>query len=330
MTETIYLISGILLVVLIFLDILFTTYSMEGGGKLTDFFLRNTWNLFVQITGFNGRNRLLKYVGMVMMISLIFFWGLGLWFGVFLIFASDPESVLVSDTNLPAEFSEKFYYAGYVLSTLGLGDLKPVNATWGFVTSFFSFFGMVFITLMVSYALPVLSKIIEKKQFSLFIHHFGNTPQELLLYFWNGKDFSNLKSLSQDLQQKILLLGKSHKAYPILHYFHSSSQRESLVITICLIDEALSILIHQIAPHQWDEKDVLPLRKAISEYMDTLKETYRYDQKKSSPRPQVNLNVLAASQIKIGKEADIDLQRKDVWFHILKAKGWTWKEIYIQ
>jgi hypothetical protein len=265
---------------------------------------------------------------MLMMISLIFFWGMGLWFGVFLIFASDPESVLVSDTNLPADFLEKLYYSGYVLSTLGLGDLKPLNGNWGMVSSFFSFFGLVFITLMVSYALPVLSKIIEKKQFSLFIHHLGDTPQELLLYFWNGKDFSNLKKLSRELQQKILLIGESHKAYPILHYFHASSKRESLVITLCVIDEALSLLIHHVTPDQWDEKEVVPLRKAITKYMETIKVTYRYEQKKASPRPQFDLNLLSASKVKIVTGAKYDLGRKNLWFQILKSKGWSWKEIY--
>ena len=230
MNETLYLLMGIFLVLFTFLDILFTTFSMEGGGKITDYFLKNTWHLFVWICGFNGRNKILNYIGMTMMITLIFIWGFGLWLGVFLIFASNPDSVLQSGTNLPTDLWEKFYYAGYILSTMGLGDLGPSNAYWGIVASFFSFFGLVFITLMVSYALPVLSKIIEKKQFSLFINHIGETPQDLLLYFWNGKDFSNMQRYSKQLQQRILLIGQSHKAYPVLHYFHASRKQESLVI----------------------------------------------------------------------------------------------------
>lgn len=262
MIEILCLILGILLVLLIFLDIVFTTYSMEGGGKLTDFFLKTTWQTAIWICGYNGRKRLLNFIGMLMMISLIFIWGL------------------------------------------------------------------VFITLMVSYALPVLSKIIQKKQFSLFIHHLGQTPQELLLHFWNGKDFGKLSKYSMELQMKILLIGQSQKAYPILHYFHASQKIESLVITLCLIDEALSLLIHQISPDQWEEKEVIPLRKSLTQYLETMVETYQYEEANGASMPLQNLAMLTESGVNLVNEASTDHHRKELWFHILRSKGWTWKEVY--
>jgi len=94
----------------IFLDIVFTTYSMEGGGKLTDAFFALIWSIFFRLAGHSGKKKLLKYAGMYMMFLLILLWGIGLWLGVFLIFASDPDSILDSSTNLPATLAEKFYY----------------------------------------------------------------------------------------------------------------------------------------------------------------------------------------------------------------------------
>src|SRR5690606_1500561 len=114
----------------------------------------------------------------------------------------------------------------------------------------------------------------EKKQFSLFIHHMGNSPQALLLFLWNGSDFSRIKDISMDLQQKILLIGQSHHAYPVLRYFHAYRKEESLEVTLCLIDEALSLLIERTDPDQWNEKDVLPLRQSITNYLETMKKTY--------------------------------------------------------
>lgn len=328
MSEALLLILGLLLIVWVFRDILFTTYSMEGGGEMTDFFLKKTWQFFLWISGNKGEHKLLNLAGMFMMISLIFLWGMGLWLGVFLLFASDPDSVLHADTLSTTQLWEKLYFSGYVLTTMGLGDYVPNNASWGLISAFFSFFGLVFITLMVSYALPVLSNIVAKKQLSLFVQHLGATPVELLLHFWSGKNFSSLKDISKELQQKILLIAKSHKAYPILHYFHSNQKQESLVITFCLIDEALTILEGNVSPEQWDEKEVLPLRKAIDNYLETMKTTYNYQEDKLHEAPPLDLQPLITAGVRLMESEKVDYRRKSLWSQLLKSKGWTWEDVY--
>src|SRR5690554_5434338 len=232
MVEIIYLTVGILVIVFVFLDIILTTFSMEGGGKLTDLFMTGVWRGLLFASGNNGRSKLLNFAGMGMMVSLVFLWGLGIWLGTLLIFLSTPDSILHSSTGDPASVGEKIYFSGYLLTTMGLGDFVPKDSNWGILSSLFSFFGLVFITLMVSYILPVLSKTIEKKQMSLFIHQMGSSPQALLLFFWNGSDFSRIKAVSTDLQQKILLIGQSHHAYPVLRYFHAYREEESLEATL--------------------------------------------------------------------------------------------------
>src|SRR5690606_21899954 len=134
MTETVYLFLGILLILGIFLDILFTTYSMEGGGKMTDVVLSNVWKLILWIARYQGTKKMLNHAGMFMMFGLILLWGLGLWVGFFLILASDPNSILSSGTGTAASLGEKFYFSGYILSTMGLGDYEPNNAVWGTVS----------------------------------------------------------------------------------------------------------------------------------------------------------------------------------------------------
>src|SRR5690554_6184596 len=211
---------------------------------------------------------------------------------------------------------------------MGLGDFVPKNAMWGIVSSLFSFFGLVFITLMVSYILPVLSKTVEKKQFSLFIHQMGDSPQALLLFFWNGSDFSRIKAISPDLQQKILLISQSHYAYPVLRYFHSNRKAESFEATLCLIDEALSLLIENTDPDQWNEKDILPLRYALTNYLETVKKTYRLKERDGDFKPQPDLKPLLAANVSVAITPQDDKNRKNTWFQLLKSQGWTWTEIY--
>ena len=328
MIEFLLLVSGILLILLIFQDILFTTYSMEGGGKMTEFFLTRLWIIFLWISGYNGRRKLLSWAGMFMMISLIFLWGIGLWAGVTLLFASSQDSILQSETHLSTDLWEKIYFSGYVLTTMGLGDYIPANVSWGILSAFFSLLGLVFITLMVSYALPVLSNVIVKKQLSLFTQHLGETPIELLLYFWNGKDFSAIKDISKDLQQKILSVAKSYKAYPVLHYFHANKKKESLVITFCILDEALSILETNVSSEQWDEKEVIPLRKALSCYLETMRTVYNYRGNKSEEMPLPDLQPLKSAHIKLVEKGTSEYERKQLWGQLLQSKGWSWKEVY--
>ena len=328
MVEIIYLTVGILVILFVFLDIILTTFSMEGGGKLTNLFMTWVWEGLLFASGNNGKSKLLNYAGMSMMVSLIFLWGLGIWLGTLLIFLSSQDSILHSSTGDPASIWEKIYFSGYLLTTMGLGDFVPQNAAWGIVSSLFSFFGLVFITLMVSYILPVLSKTVEKKQFSLFIHQMGNSPQSLLLFFWNGSDFSRIKDISTDLQQKILLLSQSHHAYPVLRYFHACRKEESLEVTLCLIDEALSLLIENTDPDQWDEKEVLPLRHAITNYLETIKETYGLKGKREPNLPKPDTKPLFEANVKLATNHRIDNNRKITWFRLLKSQGWTWAEIY--
>lgn len=168
----------------------------------------------------------------------------------------------------------------------------------------------------------------NKKQLSLFVQHLGETPVELLLYFWNGTDFSGIKDISKELQQKILLVAKSHKAYPVLHYFHSNRKEESLVVTFCLIDEALSILLDNVSSDQWDEKEIMPLRKALSNYLETMKTTYNYREDDSDEVPDPDLQPLTLARIRWAEKGKIDYQRKRLWAQLLKSKGWNWEEVY--
>ena len=327
MTETVYLFLGILLILGIFLDILFTTYSMEGGGKMTDVVLSNVWKLILWIARYQGTKKMLNHAGMFMMFGLILLWGLGLWVGFFLILASDPNSILSSGTGTAASLGEKFYFSGYILSTMGLGDYEPNNAVWGTVSSLFSFLGIVFITLIVSYVLPVLSKIVEKKQFSLYINHMGSTPQDLLLYFWNGKDFSEISQFGDQLRQQVLLISQSHKAYPVLHYFHTSRQNESLTISLCLIDEALDILINRVARDQWEDKEIRPLRLAFDVYLNTMRDTYRYKKRMFKPMER-DISKLTAANVRLSKGKEQDAERKALWKEVLRSKGWSWDDVY--
>ena len=120
MVPFLFLTIGVILILCTFLDIVFTTYSMEGGGKLTNFYLQTSWKFFLWISGHDGRHKLLGLAGMFMMISLILLWGLGMWIGMFFILASDPDDN--EDFDVTQEAMDRGQRARLIRKTrIGLG-----------------------------------------------------------------------------------------------------------------------------------------------------------------------------------------------------------------
>lgn len=141
-----FLIFGIIIFLISAFDIIYTILSSNGAGFLSKYCMRFIASIFKFIAnGFNSRF-ILKYAGVFILWSMIIIWVLLLWISVFLIFLHDPNSVLNSTNLNPADTIEKFYFSGYILSTLGNGEFKPQTGAWQIVANFFSFSGFVFLT----------------------------------------------------------------------------------------------------------------------------------------------------------------------------------------
>ncbi|NJW55782.1 ion channel, partial [Salinimicrobium oceani] len=93
---------------------------------------------------FFGR-KVFDYSGMIVNLAVLFVWILLVWLGLFLVYSYDPSAITNSDSR-PANWVERLYYTGYVLSTLGLGNFKPTTPFFEILTSVFSFFGFIFFT----------------------------------------------------------------------------------------------------------------------------------------------------------------------------------------
>lgn len=194
---------GILLFLLIAADIIKTTLSTRGGGTLTNAVTRSVWALFFRAAGRQGRCGLLQYAGQFVVLSVLLSWILGLWASLFLLFASHPGSIVDDATKLPADLWETFYYAGFTLSTLGVGDYAAAADGWRVLTSAAAFCGLTFITAAITYIVPVLSAVSLQNQLSLLVSSMGRTPQEILVNSWNGADFSSFYDNVPELRQML-------------------------------------------------------------------------------------------------------------------------------
>jgi hypothetical protein len=70
----------------------------------------------------------------------------------------------------------------------------------------------------------------------------------MLLNYWDGKDFKELER--PFFRLLILSFSHAHKAYSVLHFFHSSDRREAFVLNITNLDELLTVLLLNISEEQ--------------------------------------------------------------------------------
>lgn len=327
---------GLFVVLITTYDFFYTTLSSNGAGFITHHITQCIWAFFLRISKLLGDKGILKLSGFTIMLFLFSMWIMLLWAGLFLMLLSEEFSVLTSSKELSASLLDKFYYSGYVLSTMGNGDFKPGAKLWQVITAIFSFAGFIFITTGISYIISVSSAIINKRTLSLTISNLGNTPQQILLNTWNGNDFSRLLSYIPQLQQQINRHTQNHMAFPVLHFFHTGRKKDAIAINIANLDEALSIILlfgKHDKTNQMLRKDVHPLRDALYFYLTSLKGPFI--QAADSEQAYPNLSSLGRMPIELSISAgeiknnyDTIKQRRMLLSGLLQNGGWNWQDIY--
>jgi hypothetical protein len=333
----IFFICGVIIILLILYDVMVTTLTTKGGGVISSILARSVWKAFLIINKTTQAKYLINYIGSFLIVTVLVTWILGLWIGNSLIFNADTSSVVDSQTGKQTDAWGRIYFAGYALATLGNGDLKPNGAFWRIYTNLLSLSGLMLISISVTYFLPILEADNFQKKLSKRIAFLGNTPQEIIINGWNGKSFTLIKGEFMILADQILEHSERLDAYPILHYFQSSQTRESLILNLFKLDEAISIILNGTEKKQYTSKgyrEILILRKAISTFIDS-QLPYIFKKKKITVPPVPKLNLLAQKgQLKLRADKDIltsfqSLNKRRKTMHaVLSYNGWQWNDIY--
>lgn len=327
-----YLCLGAFLFAITALDIIKTTLSSNGGGKITNLVSRSVWKVFFLAAGRKGKSKLLQYAGPSVLVSILLVWVVGLWLGLFLLLLSDPDAVQKSSTLAPADAWEKLYYAGFTLSTLGVGDYVVTNDFWRIVTGVAAFSGLAFITTSITYFIPVLSAVGVQSKLSLYISSMGKTPQQVLTNSWNGQDLSSFFDTTSDLCQMLLQHTVNHQSYPVIHYFHDNDPEQAITPAVVLLAETHLMLAQTVSPQAGvDQLKMSMLQKALDSYLEMVKGSFLKNASPKEGAPVPDLSEL--------EEKGIPLQHKPLFSHevqerrklltaLLEMDGWTWKEVY--
>lgn len=307
---------GSILLVLIICDFFFTTLSGSGAGFISKPIASLSYRTVRFFSKFFGR-KIFDHSGMIVNLSVLFVWIVIVWLGLFLVYSYDPNAITNSSSR-PANWVERLYYTGYILSTLGLGNFKPVTPFFEIVTSIFSFFGFIFFTSSMTYLISVSSAVIRKRSLSRSISNLGKSPAEITRKIKAlSPSYRNQQLLS--FQEQIDKHAVSHQAYPVVHFFSHKNPDNCFSLNFTRLDEALRVL-----SGGENEEEVKLLRDTMTNLLIHLQMNFSG----SLPKPQPGK----------GNEHDkntalyqLDLsdpdQRRELLTAFLRNEGFNWEAV---
>ncbi|MBK5194006.1 MAG: two pore domain potassium channel family protein, partial [Flavobacteriaceae bacterium] len=186
-------ILGVILLIITATDLINTSLSVRGAGFITKRLSKTIWTLLLAIHKKTGAGKLLEMGGAFILVSILINWLLLIWISASLLFISQPDSLINIESNSPTTIISKIFYTGYTLSTLGLGDIEPYGPFWEILTAILSFTGLILISIAITYLIPVVSAEIIKRRISVYITTLGCSVEDILMNYWNGKNFKELE-----------------------------------------------------------------------------------------------------------------------------------------
>ena len=317
--ETLQIIAGIFIIVLVFLDFFHTTLSGNGFGFISRELNRLLNRLIIQ----NRSRSIFKFSGLTHLLVTTFIWLALLFCGTFVIFNAGESMVVNGTTYLPATTSGRFYYTGYVLSTVGIGNLVPGNETSEILTGILSFSGFILITIGLTYLLSVVQAVLSKKQLAFFISTLGSDVEEIYLFFKKDENLDGLLSDANDLRQQILTNASSYLAFPMANYFLTKNRKSALIVQLAILSEVLMILRMDYEKESSEYAKLCTLINAIEKYLNLGLEGPDKDLHNKE-----KLNTLRSFWMKFGHSFKKHTEMDQRFTSSLYYAGWNWEEVY--
>ena len=325
----IFFLLGTILNWLVIVDVVSTNTTKIGEGILTKWWQQKV--CFVSFYCYRCfRDRaILVWAGSFIVLGMVVLWILLLWLGWIAIFCTSENAVVSSSTQQPADFWARVYFAGFSISGLGTGDFVPQGAFWQVFTAVASLNGLVLTSLIIGFIVPIAQAEAYRRQIALQIFYTGQTAQDLLLHTWNPQHKTVLEPLLRDIADKLVKLDQNHASFPMLHRFCNYRLKESIILAIASLDEALTIA--EFAMEQECSCSFSLARRAISGYLCSSRKLGIEPGRKVPPPPSLDslrqAQILVVSDRLWQKRLESLQQRRQHLLSLVEQSGWSWKQV---
>lgn len=323
------IVAGSALILLVLADLLSATLAVANPHVLISQRVANAvWRVVLRR---RPSHLVLRLTGEVIVAGIVAGWALLLWVGWSLVFLGAGDAVVDSTSGVSASASERIFFAGYLMSTLGLGGVTAATTGWRILAVLASLSGLMTVTLAVTFLVPVVSGVVQRRQVAATIAAVGRTPAALLERAWDGTDFNPLEDLLSGLFSDITMLTQRHLAYPVLHYFHAQQRHVAIAPMIAALDEALLVLHAGVRDAGVSAVTMAAVRNAVHELLGLLQASFVVPHREAPPFPDLEwVRRLGAGTVDDATFADAcdecDGHRR-LLRGFVEADGWSWSDV---
>jgi hypothetical protein len=325
------LIGGAALVAAAILDVVWTSLWVGGSaGPFARLIARVCW---VVIKAADRNHRLMVLAGPAILTLTVLGWILLLWGGWVLVFSSEPSSILTTSTDNVGDVTDRIYFVGYTIFTLGNGDFSPNGDIWQVATAVAAGSGLFTATLAVTYLLSVVSAAVSGRAFAAEVAGLGPTAVDAVAAAWDGRSYGYLSFPLQSASSKLSQLGQQYLAYPVLQYFHAGKPSQSPMIALARLEQILAISSGAVPESQ---RAPAVMHNSVGSAIDTVLDALpsHFTRPADAPLPPPDLTGLRLQ----GREtidrskfeaslAAVELRRKKLR-GLLNAHGWDAEDVY--
>ncbi|MBW3665174.1 MAG: hypothetical protein KY469_18935 [Actinobacteria bacterium] len=296
---TIALGTAVLAAVLV--DLVSTTVAVSGGsGPLTGRLAQAIWAVALRLHRRVPNRRILQVAGPVILFSILTMWLVLLVVGWTLVFS--PDAITHVAREGPGTLGDRLYVGGATVIGLGSSGVE-VTGWWRLVELLAAASGLALISLSIAYVLPIVSAVVNARETAGYISTLGHTSHSIIERAWDGSGFGQLDLHLIALAPRIVGQAERHLAYPLLFYFRSLERHTGLTASIVALDDALTLLAGR-ADGAMDRTAVLPVRRAVTEYLATMEKAYI--DPTDEPLPWPDLDGLRERGVPTPTAADLD------------------------
>ena len=225
---------GTALILFTLVDVFKTVFMIGGGaGPQSGFLADRTWRLALRLHDpecARSHSRM-RSAGPLIVLMILVAWTLELVLGWALLFPAtafeEPDSRMFADRLL-------FATTAIIGRTGNTPALAVDGDGWEILHSLAGLTGVFILSVGIAYVLPILGAVAHKRSIAAKIHTLGDGVADML-ELGRTPNGSSFELHLVALVDQIGLTAERHRAYPVLHYFHSHDRRTALAPAIAKI-----------------------------------------------------------------------------------------------
>lgn len=313
--------AGLMIVLLVVYDALRTTLDPDSGaGPMTSLVGSAVWSGAHRLAA-GPRSPVLGAAGPVVLGTTFAVWMAGLVIGWSFVLAGVASHHLTTPDNTSVGIGDSVYFAVTTLFTLGPGDVLPATGLGQILTGAAAVNGLILVTLAITYVVPVVTAVTDRRIQAATLSSHGATAPEIYSTLREEDGESQLNDLVRDAATGIRTTAQRHLAYPVLHYFHSSSRRTAFAPSVAAFTEA--VLAIADGSSQLHSAIGASYLAAVEELLDVTEHHIKPHLDTDPPRLPNSETAQAQSWTRPARAHDLLRRRLAA---LVADSGWSWRD----